>query len=154
MSKDDIEIPSEIPRKRRQLEAALDSWVAFWLSGEPTPSQRRRLEEERERRKRLRRAQSRVVAVIVGPEGQTPEQKAAITEALTAAQDTVLRPPIVAAKSAIRSSDLVIAAPRESAAPSDVQIRDRSSVWHAIDYAKHRRVPVRIIMPNGKEGNL
>lgn len=152
----DIEIPAEIPRKRKALEAALDSWIAVWLTGELPPSQRRRLEVERERRKQLKRSQSRVVAIVTGREGFTPPQKVAIVEALTGAHPTrTLHVPAYAdIRDAIQASDLVIAGPRESAPPKNTQVRDRSSVWHAIDYAKHRGIPVKIIMPNGEEGSL
>lgn len=157
--KDDAPVPAEIPRKRRALEAAPDVWLAQWLGGAYplVPSQRARLEAEKARRQRIRRSQNRVATIVVGHEGQTPDQKRAVAEALRTFEPTAVyraTGDYNATRTLIREADLVIAAPRESAPPADKQVRDRSSVWIAVDYAKHRRVPVKIIMPNGKEGTL
>lgn len=157
--KDDAPIPAEIPRKRRQLEAVPDVWLAEWLGGAYplVPSQKARLEAEKARRRDLRRSESRSAAVITGPEGQTPQQKAAVAEALTAFGATEVHRPRGAldARAQIRAgTDLVIATPREATSPGWSPVDGRSVVWIAIDYAKHRRVPVKIIMPDGKEGTL
>lgn len=156
--KDDAPPPAAVPRKRRQLESLPDRWIAEWLSGAyPLPrGDRLRLEAERERRKAVRRAEDRTVTVVIGPEGQTPQQRAAVADALAMLQPTQFHRPMILehVRQAIRESDFVIAAPREATPPSDQQVRDRSWVWLAVDYAKHRRVPVKIIMPDGKEGEL
>jgi hypothetical protein len=46
----------------------------------------------------------------------------------------------------VRSSTTVVAAPKEREKPNTVE-----GVWEAVRYAKHRRVPVRVVMPDGTE---
>lgn len=172
MSNDDIEIPTTVPRKRRQVEAALDKWVAVWLERDDlTPSERKRLEEEKARRKQERAREGQPVGVIVGVEGATPQQVAALREALGtanaieihhpgvssavhAACRTVGVPVVVhgvrdrdeAMKEVVRSSGLVFGVVKETTEPIN-----KSGVWGMVRYAKHRRLPVRVFLPSGDE---
>jgi hypothetical protein len=81
--KDDVgPAPDDVPKKRRQLEAAPDLWLAMWLGRDDlTPSERRRVQEEKDRRK------ERTVPVIVGftgtREGLTPQQRSRLREELS-----------------------------------------------------------------------
>jgi hypothetical protein len=82
VSRDDVPVPEEVPRKRRVLEdesVTLDRFLAVWAARpDLTPSDRRRVEDERYRRKRL----SPIVClgVLVGREGMTPAQRQAFAE--------------------------------------------------------------------------
>ena len=165
--KDDAEIPNAVPRKRRQLERALDRWIAAWLASEQlTPSERRRLEAEKERRKALRRASSVELGLIVAPEGLTPAQLAHLIEFVGEARPVRLHwkhgnMPLLRKvlggleigafteqhpddRDVVRAATLVVAAPKESQQSS-------SEVWAMIRYAKHRKTPVMVVMPNGDE---
>jgi hypothetical protein len=82
--KQDVEIDAllPVPKKRRQLEAALDAQLAIWLAeGTLTPSERRRVGDEKARRRQTE------VGVIVGftgtRAGMTPQQKNHIKELLS-----------------------------------------------------------------------
>lgn len=76
--KEDVEVPARPPAKRRQLEAALDLWLAVWLSRDDlTPSERRRVEEEKARRKAEARDGPEIVVGFTGTRaGMTPLQRA------------------------------------------------------------------------------
>lgn len=86
--KEDVEIPERPPRKRRQMEQALDVWLATWAAREDlTPSERRRVEDEQRDRK-LRRQRERVVAGFSGTrEGMTPPQRAQLRKLIAAGVD-------------------------------------------------------------------
>lgn len=155
MAKDDAPAPetSQIPRKRRALEGVPDLWLAQWLARTLKPGERRRLEAEKERRKALRKRESFAVTTVQGVEGWTPRQADGILSAAegasslmrTVATDTEM------VRRCIIGADLVIAGPREMSVPKNVPTWERSPVWAAIAYAKHRRVAVKIIMPDGRE---
>lgn len=156
-----------IPRKRRQLEEQatfLDLHIAIWLDRDDiTPSERRRLEEEKKRRKALK--PDVVVGIIVGMEGVTPGQLAFAHEFLQTAGATAIAHttplskkmarlfpegvPVSAEadfRDVVRAATVVVAAPKEPEKPNQVQ-----GVWEGVRYAKHRRVPVRVVMPSGDE---
>lgn len=80
--------PPHPPHKRRQLEQAPAIWLAIWADNKEdklTPSELRRVKEERERRK------ERVVPVVVGftgtREGMTPAQRAEVRTWLEGASE-------------------------------------------------------------------
>lgn len=78
MAKEDIPpLPEGVPKKRKQLEQALDVHIAMWLASDNlTPSERRRLAEEKARR---RSKTERVVVGFTGTrEGLTPQQREGI----------------------------------------------------------------------------
>jgi hypothetical protein len=164
--KDDVDVPAEIPRKRRALEGWLDKWIAVWLARDDlTPFERRRLEVEKKRR---RKAQPDVkVGIVIATEGLTPEQRDYVTGFLVTSHPTELHVRLgdaprlrkaiighedVAAtahpdhKDVVRAATVVVAAPKEPERPDHVE-----GVWEAVRFAKHRKTPVRIVMPNGEE---
>lgn len=164
MSKDDIEIPPAPPRKRRQLEDpnTLDKWLAIWATDdELPPSQRKRAQEERDRRKRL--VPDVKVGILVGEEGMTPAQAAIVAEAVAPATElhahgmyaAHLRKPLSGVttpcvqhgdyREVIRYSTSLVATPKEPEKPDVVE-----GVWQAVRYAKHRKVAVKVVMPNGR----
>jgi hypothetical protein len=160
--KDDAPAPDEIPTKRRQLHDVPDYWLAVWASRDNlTNTERARVGEERDRRKHARRQQDVTVGVLVGPEGATPEQTEYIVGyLLTLGATTIVAVdlpakierrldgiPVAGAPDfqvVVRASDVVLAAPRASQAAG--------VVLDGIRYARHRRVPVRVVLPNGMEG--
>lgn len=172
MSKDDVaELPAVVPRKARQLEAVPDVWIARWLAGDAiTPSERRRLEELKAKRKTPVREHR--VGLIVPKAGLAPVQLATMLVLLQTAGATEVHHGGVPSKlhnaardigvvhhqepgwrfsperdkEVVRSVDAVIAAPKEST----VQTHATPGVWTAIGYAKHRGLPVKIVMPNGE----
>lgn len=85
--KDDVETPARPPAKRRQLEDALDLWLAVWLSRDDlTPSERRRVEEEKARR-RSATARSATYGFTGTQAGMTPAQRAAVREIVAGATE-------------------------------------------------------------------
>lgn len=169
--KDDVEIPAKVPAKRKVLEnpaLTLDLWLAVWANDDSQPpGARKRAQEERDRRKAL--VPDVRMGVIVGDEGMTPAQRDRVLELLSGAQPTeihfrldrvshlrrVLLPiaqgshrevPHVDEQELVRASTSLLAAPKESEKPGTVV-----GVWEAVRYAKHRKVPVRVVMPSGEE---
>lgn len=142
--KEDAPTPLAIPHKRRQLEAALDRWIVEWLTRDGlAPSVRRRLVEERARR-RIAGHQARL-GLLVDPAGMTPAQKLALAEY----RADVDPAEVIAGgelSDVVRRSTIVFAAPRHAHEPAPGE----PGVWAAIRYARHRKVPVRIVLPNGK----
>jgi hypothetical protein len=74
LAKEDVPPLGPVPKKRRQLEGALDVHVAMWLDSDGlTPSERRRVQEEKDRRRRARRDGPAVTLGFSGTrEGMTP----------------------------------------------------------------------------------
>lgn len=170
--KDDLpKRPDKVPTKARQLEAMPDVWIAQWLAGDTlTPAERRRLDALRASR-RSRRPDV-PVGLLVGAEGATAPQLEAVADELRRAGPTEIHHPgnvpgrLHAAckrigvpviqhrdvrnaesgmREVVRLSGLVIAAPREMS-----EHATGSPVWNMIRHAKHRSVPVRIILPDGR----
>lgn len=165
--REDAPVPPRVPRKRRQLEDALDRWIAVWLSrADLTPSERRRLGEEKQRRKDL---VPRCAWAFYGDEaGMTPPQKRTVRRLLEemapaavfynaslGASNALARvvkygkleePPELhprAGQEPVKEATVLIAAPKETVAI------EGGSVWPAVRYARHRKIPVRIIKPDG-----
>jgi hypothetical protein len=80
VAKEDVPPLGPVPKKRRQLEGALDVHVAMWLASDDlTPSERRRVQEEKDRRRRERREGPAITLGFSGTrEGMTPPQAAAV----------------------------------------------------------------------------
>lgn len=175
--KDDIETPPRPPAKRRQLEAALPAWLAVWANDESlTPSERRRAQEERDRRKALA-GKDEVVGLVVAAEGMTPSQLEGLCTALretNASQVLHTRVPRkvhgalmavcrdmgaearlvadvrdeqAAAAQVVRDSSFVLAAPRERT----VLPYATPGVWSMVGLARHRSLPVRVVLPDGTQ---
>jgi hypothetical protein len=162
--RDDAPTPADVPKKRRQLHDALDRWLAEWAARDDlTPSERRRVEEERARRKAERkRGADPVLGLLVGQEGMTPQQRAYVIGyvvtgnirrvCMAGASPTAIGRAMGVAgiaasdlKDVVRHSDLIVAAPRAADWAG-------TDVWEGIRFAHHRKVPVAIVLPNGREG--
>lgn len=176
--KDDVPTPAQVPRKRRQLEdrsLVLDRWIAEWLAGDDiTPSERRRLEAEKQRRKMLQPDVR--LGLVVAQEGMTPPQMATVIEVLAVLHPTEVvhtrvsprthgilvglcerieasirlvadvRDEEAAAKTLVHEVDIVVAAPREAT----VQTYATPGIWSVIGHARHRHLPVQVVLPNGE----
>lgn len=167
VSKDDTPTPAVVPTKRRPVREALDKWLAEWLTRDDLlPSTRRLLEGERERRRKARKAGPDVdVGLLIGAEGTTPDQLAFIVGYLvTTGPASIIHAgvskrlaaefpdgvPEVGApdfEAVVRAATVVLAAPKEPAEPNG----PKAGVWAGVKYARHRGVPVRIVLPDGKE---
>jgi hypothetical protein len=162
--KEDVEMPLVVPQKRKQLEAALPQWLAVWATDESQPpSARKRAQAERDRRKAL--VPDVRVGVIVGEEGMTPVQREVVAGVMASATelhwpagavkhlrralaglDDIPGHPHEDVREVVRQATAVVAAPKEPEKPDRVE-----GVWEAVRYARHRRVPVRVVLPNGDE---
>lgn len=169
MKEDVQELPAVVPRKRRQVEQALDLHIAIWLDSEITPSERRRLLAEKQRRKNL--TPDVVVGLVVADEGVTPIQLASLREELGRLEPTkIVHPgvasskvhgackaqgvpvevyhdgdPISRAKEVVRAAEVLVAAPKEPTEPNE-----KTGVWSIIRYARNRSLRVRVILPDGQ----
>ena len=170
MSKEDVgPAPDQIPQKRRQLEAAPALWLRQWLDKtDITFREKKRIEKEIQRRKELVRPVR--VGILVGDEGVTPQQLRSMDTYLQKSGATEIHHSYVASKlhtaakrlgvpvvvhggaardaanqEVVKNSDVVIAAVKQQERKSII------GVWAGINYAKHRRTPVMIFTPDGKE---
>ena len=167
--KDDAPAPETVPTKRRHIEAAPDLWLRQWLARDDLwVRDRRRLEKEVKRRKDAKPQVNLVV--VAGEEGTTPEQVRRAREELDRIQPTKvifigrlakithLFPsdsdietdylPVLG-KAEVRNvirdnATIVLAFPKEPLKPDKVL-----GVWDAVRFAKHRNLPVRIVLPDG-----
>lgn len=170
--KDDAPAPDKIPQKRALLqdrERTPDLWLRQWLVRDDLHyRERRRISAEIERRKESRLSVR--LAVIAGPEGVTPQQVRVARDQIKRIQPTEVRlvgqtvkmhrlfakdlnafvdygdihPEGDLARSLIRSATVVLAFPKERYKPTQVE-----GVWDAVRFAKHRDLPVRVILPDG-----
>ena len=164
--KDDVGEPGPVPTKRRALHDAPAVWLAKWLERDDLTTRERKLvEAEKERRKST--SPDVRVGLIIPAEGVTPKQLDALREALPALNATEVHhggvpsrvhtacrmlgvpvihhdEPVGRDHEVVKASSIVVAAPKETRAP--VQ---KVGVWEVIKYAKHRSVPVRVVMPDG-----
>lgn len=165
-------MPAAPPRKRRQLEQVPDVWLAIWLDSDHlSPSDRRRCEQEKADRAARRKLADFKVGLIVNQYGLPKEQLTAAIEALqesgatevhhggvprrlhnaareigvTHHQEPGWRYAEERDKAVIYAVDAIIACPKETT----VQTHATPGVWKAIGYAKHRGLPVTVILPNG-----
>lgn len=173
MSKEDvIDMPATIPRKRRQVESMPDVWIATWLADDALPrGDRLRLQAEKDRRKRERSTTTRRVGILMTDEGMTPEQMSAVIEAVLTSgatevhhggvprrlhnicrevgvvhhNDTGWRNSDDRNREVIKAVDAIIAAPKEARE----QVGSKDGLWAMIQYARHRKVAVRLILPDG-----
>lgn len=172
--KTDAPAPPVPPRKRRQIERVPDLWLAQWLARQDlSAGDVKRVQDEKDRRKRLRGVERRVVGFFDNPDGMTPAQRDALKSLLAETKPTkVIHPggyrgavarfhgiclnmkiPIeqpVSEREICKVADMVIATPKETREPARRLDKD-DGVWESIRYARHRDVPMRIIMPNGAE---
>lgn len=146
--KDDAPTPNAVPRKRRDMHDALDRWIAEWLArSNLTVAERERLEAEKARRKLTRgRRPDVVLGVLVDREGMTPAQNKALKDYVA---ETGATRELSSGdhKAVVRVATILFAAPKHARQPANGE----PGVWAAIRYARHRRVPVRVVLPNGKD---
>lgn len=149
------------------MEQALDIHLAMWSSSETlTPSDKRRVQAERVRRKRDKQRVERV-GILTGPEGITPIQQEKMVDLLVGQRGAMGgiahtwssasvhslcksfgvevvalkdRKPEQAAKRIIHNSTMVFAFPRG----------EHGEMWDWVRQAKHRNLPVIVVMPNGE----
>lgn len=149
------------------MEQVPDLYLAVWKdSALLTPSEKRRVAEERERRKRLLTKWERI-GLLVGDEGVTPEQLEMLREMLTsqkAVMNELWLPDVsahvwrvcksfgvaveslrdrdrdTACRTVIRNATKVFAFPNGESGP----------LWDLIRYTRHRNLPIEIIMPSGE----
>lgn len=159
--KDDAPPPRHPPKKRYQLENQSkmpDLWLAIWANDTKlSDDERERVQEERDRRKALK--PDLIIGIIVDQEDVTPPQLKVLKEQLANAGATEIHHvwaprrvasacrrvgiPVTAHRTmheVVQQSMRVIAAPR---GPAD------TPAWEAVKYAKHRRLPVTVILPSG-----
>jgi hypothetical protein len=170
IAKEDIPpLPAHPPKKRKAMEQVLDIHLAIWANGTGlTPSEYRRVNEERERRKQFRVVNERI-GVVLGREGTTPEQQEKLRELLSGRRiASVLHPWVPgpvhhicaqgskgatvivvgdpktdvrdAWKTVVKNATLVIAFPRG----------EDGELWDTIRYTRHRNIPIIVIMPSGE----
>jgi hypothetical protein len=90
--KDDVQAPPRPPKKRRALERALGRHLAIWASDESlSASERERVQAERDRRKAAK--PPKVIGVLVGDAGATPEQTDTLARVLTSLAPTEVHHP-------------------------------------------------------------
>lgn len=172
MAKEDVPpLPERIPTKRRQVEQLLDVHIAMWLADESISfSERKRLENEKRRRKNSKLEVQH--GVVVPKEGVTPEQQQIFSGLLLQERVQVVHHHILPSRlhqlcriaaqevvvhrggeygerlrSTVRNSDFLFAFPKELREP-DAKVE--GTVWWAVKYAKHRGLPVTVVLPNGK----
>lgn len=163
MGKEDVgDAPELVPKKRRQLEQAPDLWLAQWLARDSlTPSERRRVQEQKAERRSAVEAKN--VGIIISREGVAPKQLDMLVTVVRDLKPTSLHHtrlpskvhqalrmgvahflyerPIGNFQEIIKASDTVVVCPNGESGP----------IWEQVKYARHRRLPVRVIMPNGEE---
>lgn len=162
MAKDDAPCPERPPAKRRPLEQCPDVWLATWAGSKLlTPSERRRVEDERERRKATRRLSERRVGVVHDRQGVTAEQVHALGELLAAIEPSEIFHPGLqrAAHTTLRRAGkkiiflrddpkgVIVNAQTAIVLPRNAKIE--SEAWELARYAKHRGVALRIVLPDG-----
>lgn len=163
--KDDAPPPPKPPKKRKQLERAPDLWLAVWANDHNLPEvDRAKVQEERDRRKAAQ--PDRVVGILVDYEGATPSQLETVKQELAKARPTMIHHPwtgkslntackatgapvevhrdVTSTTNPLRevvlASDRLIVAPRS---------RSESPVWDAYKYAKHRKLPITVVLMDG-----
>jgi hypothetical protein len=146
--KEDVqELPAKVPSKRYQIEKLLDLHIAMWLASDTiTARERARLEAEKERRKTLR--PTVILTAVTCREGMTPRQRKKMAEITRAIKPTRLNrgfAHIEDTKELIKEATTVLVAPREM---SDTR---GSDAWELIRFARHRKLSVRVVTPDGKE---
>lgn len=175
MSKDDIPpLPSRVPTKRRHLEALLDVHIATWLAtGNLSSLEREYLEQEKERRQLAKKVFILRLGLVVAVEGVTPHQQESILFLLRKDEPThiihhrlpsrlhqacrkVTKEVVVMSsgsyadrtRAVVRVSQALIAAPKELHEPRGH--KEDGTVWSGIKYARHRGIPVQIVLPTGE----
>jgi len=146
--KDDVETPPAPPKKRKHLEQALDVHLAIWANDESLPpSARKRAQDERDRRKAdAKRGEVAKILVMVPREGKTPQQRAYHDEEVVGSGELYWWSSKTDYHEMVKKVDQVVAFVKEQNAPTHPP---PGSVWEAVQYARHRKLPLKVILPNG-----
>lgn len=163
MKSDVLDLPP-VPRKRRQIEGALDLHIALWLdSDDLRPADRRNLQNEKARRKAL--SPQKDVGVLVSPSGARPEQIAALRAALMKIGATAVghlwqagKVPAACRAAGVPTTPLSGHSPQDLIRACDEMIvlvstparrpYAEGGAWGWIGYARHRGLPVTVIWPD------
>lgn len=164
--KEDAPTPTHPPKKRHQLERVPDLWLAVWANDSELPeSERQRAQDERDRRRTLSPSDY-VLGLLVDREDCTPVQLTALREVMAGAKLAGAKElhhpwttrriagvcrhsglPITThqnLRDVVLASERIIVAPR---GPDD--FKKRTPAWESVQYAKHRKLPVTVVMPDG-----
>lgn len=142
MKTDVGDVPAHLPRKNRHLHRWPDIWIAISLARHDiSDSDRDRLQAVKDARRAVPLERW---GVLVGQEGATPQQRRKVRELLPEDYRLISTGDLHAT---VRGVDKLIACPKEMSEP--VNQSRVSTVWTAIRYARHRKVPVIIVLPNG-----
>lgn len=171
--------PPSKRRVMRDRNATPNIWLHEWVANEGLPpGVRRTVEDELQRRKAEDRLEVVEVGVLIGTEGATPQQVATFSEWWGEVNPTLLhvpscfpvrfdpqrnKPKIPALRDVAndlanretwyRASEreelreVVLHASTIVALPP--RITPTGTVWVAVSYAKHRKIPVKVILPDG-----
>lgn len=175
MAKQDLQaipVPRHPPRKRYQLENEQkipDLWLAMWTTDTGlSDDERERVQAERDRRKALKPDQ--VVGLLLDREGISGPQLDRTREILAGLKPTAIHHPWAASqvhsaclaldvpvvvhkdvrndaaplREVVLASMFIIAAPRKAE-----DFRNRTPAWEAAQYARHRKLPVTVVLPDG-----
>lgn len=152
------QLPSKVPRKQRTLEKLADVHIAMWLAGDKiTDKERKLLQTEKDRRKQL--TPEKVICILTHNAGVTPEQLTELKRILARHPDAVevraARPLRLALRTkytitpdireALKDATIVIAASKDM----QVMSGDTDSFWDTVRYAKHRKIPVTVVLRDG-----
>lgn len=163
--------PARPPAKRRTLHdrnATPNVWLHQWAGDELLPpSARVKATDELERRKTEDRLNKVEAGILIGTEGATPQQVATFSEWWVEAKVTRFHAPgpfsgrdLRAVIGDVGTARYLCPTRREElravvlAADTLVALPPRvtpvGDVWDAVRYAKHRKVAVTVILPDGK----
>lgn len=170
--KDDLgPAPARPPAKRRTLQdrnATPEIWLHQWaVREELPPSQRNAAAGELERRKTEDKSKVVQVGVLIGLEGATPQQVATLGEWWEKLGVTEVHVP-----DGVRGRKLLLLFPGANEVHTYKRPTEREelrevvlhagtlvalpprlsptgTVWAAVGYAKHRKVPTTVILPDG-----
>lgn len=177
-------LPNKVPRNRRQVQAILDVHLAMWLYGDTlTPGERKKLQAEKDRRKqqrpelvlgvvcgnegatpeqvrKLREVLPRIAPTKIN-QVPLPSKLNYVIRALVREQGleqrVFLRPNVGVGEhmlDVVRESNTLVAIQKETTV-QEIKLGDHTrGVASAIGLARHRGIPVRVILPNGEEVKL
>jgi len=162
--------PARPPAKRRTLQdrnATLSVWLHQWADDESLPmSARNKALDELWRRKEEDRLTVVEAGILVGAEGATPKQVATFSEWWAEAKVTRLHAPGPFSERNLRavvgdvgtarylrptrSEELrVVVLEADTLVALPPRVASTGAVWDAVKYAKHRKTPVKVILPDG-----
>lgn len=163
MTQEDVEIPARPPRKRLAMAKAPALWLQLWANDQAlSPIDRLNAQSEIDRRKVL--TSEKVMGVVVDLTGMSPPQWEALVEAVDKESPTgymMLASTFGNLRKAARKWPWTVAGSYHEIVLQTQLIycfarpgRPEGVVYDAMRYAKHRKVPVHLILPTGEESPL